>query len=183
MKYLSIAALVVFSLINGAAFAQDVFPKAQFPRDVRIDVARQKSTKFEGGDYDDRTEKLSFKVSLQNSSKNAFTGVQMEFYLLGQSVSDKKVFKLMQVYKETFTLDPLQPIEFDTPEVTTMWDDSGAVFGVRYKCWIVRFLAPDGTVMVEKSTSSFFTNTKKLPELKEGEFYTKTFEKTSEPRY
>ncbi len=86
----------------------------------------------------------------------------MEFYLFGQSMYDKKVFKLMQLYKETFNLEPLKSFEIVTPEVTSMWDDTVAVFGVKYKGWIVRFLAPGGTVLVEKSMSSFFSNSKKL---------------------
>jgi hypothetical protein len=182
VKYPGVLALAILSLFNESTPAQDAFPKALFPRDVRIEVARQKTTKIEGGDYDDRTEKLSFKISLQNSSKTAFKDFRIEFFLFGQSLVDKKVYKLMQLYKETYSLEALKPLEIVTPEVKSMWDDAYAVFGEKYKGWILRFLAPDGTVLVEKSTSSFFSNTKKLPDLKEGEFYTKDFESAPKPR-
>lgn len=183
MKYSGIFALVFVALFNPLALAQDAFPKAQFVQGVQIDVARQKSTKFDDPGYsDDHEEKLSFTISLLNKSKTGFADVEMKFYLFAQNMYDKKAFKLMQVYSEKFTLEPLKSLKFNSAEVTTRWDNTAAVFGNRYKGWIVRFLAPDGSVLVEKSTSSFFTNTKKLPELKEGAFYDKGFAEVPKPR-
>lgn len=165
--------LILLSLFPLPGHAQDDFPKAKFVSNVAATVSRIKSTRIQGGDFDDRTEKLTFKVVIKNSSNLNFPGVAMEFYLLGQNMVNTRAFKLMQAEKQTIALEAFKTLEIETPEIVSMWDNTGAVFGEKYKGWIFRLRAPDGSLLLEKSTSSFFTNTSILDTLQVGSYYDK----------
>ena len=163
--------------------AQQAFSKSLFLRDVTIEIARQRSAKVEGGDRDDRTDKLTFTVTLQNRSKTPYAGVKMKFYLFAQNILFPKRFKLLQVYETSTDIDALKSAVLTTPLVETMWDDTVQTFGDKYKGWIAQFFAPDGTPLIEKSSSSFFTNTNKLSGLKEGNYYDKALQPVEKARY
>jgi len=62
-----------------------------------------------------------------------------------------------------------------------MWDNTDAVFGEKYKGWFLRILAPDGTILLEKSTSSFFSNTDTLGSAQSGMYYDKALQPLSAP--
>lgn len=169
----------VLLVLASLAVAQDVpYRKSDFSN-VSVDVSRKKDTRTAGGDFDDKTEKLSFRIRMRNgSTRLVFQDLKVEFFLFGISQEDRKSLKLMQRNVQTVTLEPLKEFEYTTPEVVSMWDNTAAVFGERYKGWCMLVYAPNGELLLEKSVSAFVKNTDRLPGLKEGSYYDKELNST-----
>lgn len=178
---LLILPLLVFSqtLSNGQTTP---FPKARFASHVTVDVSRSKKTKTEGGDFDDKKDRISFKITLKNSSPSlAFDDIGVEFYLFSQNQSNTKAFRLMQVEKAKASVGPLKDWSMETPEIVSAWDNTGYVFGNKYKGWVLRLLDPDGNLLLEKTSTSYFTNLDTLPSLKAGSYYSKELKPVANP--
>jgi hypothetical protein len=77
----------------------------------------------------------------------------------------------MQRTEQTVSLAPLKEFEYMTPEIVSMWDNTDAVFGDKYKGWCMLVYAPNGELMVEKTVSAFVKNTSRLPSLEVGKYY------------
>ena len=171
MKVL-LAWLMVAGLGVSSVFAQETgFKKSDFTS-VTVDVARMKLTRTGGGDYDDKTEKLTFKVKMRNgSTRITFTDLKVEFFLFGICQEDRKSLKLMQRTEQRVTLQPLKEFVYDTPEVVSMWDNTDAVFGDKYKGWCMLIYSPTGELLAEKTVSAFLKNTDRLPGLTQGQYY------------
>ncbi len=178
MKMLTFALIATFFSLGGSHAAEGGFKKSDFSS-VAVDVDRRKSTRIKGGDFDDKTEILSFNIGFRNrSTRVTFNDMKVELYLFGVSQEDRKSLKLMQRAEKTVTLVPLEEMKYDTPEVKSMWDNTGIVFGDKYKGWFLRIYSPDGELLLEKSSSSFLKNTDRLPSLKEGQYYDKNLDPT-----
>lgn len=163
--------LMVAILTSGVQAQEAGFKKSDFTS-VTVGVTRQKSTRVGGGDYDDKTEKLSFKVKFRNgSTRIAFDNLKVEFFLFGICQEDRKSLKLMQRHAQTVSLAPLKEFEYETPEVVSMWDNTDAVFGDKYKGWCMLIYSPSGELLAEKTISAFVKNTSRLPGLTEGQYY------------
>jgi len=168
--------LAGFLLISGlkAQTQLAAFPKDLFLSRVTIDVARNKASRIEGGDFDDKKDRISFKIKFRNGDPNrSFEGLKFELFVFGQSMVDKKAFKLFQRVAQSFSLKPLQEFTFDSPEVVSAWDNTGAIFGEKYKGWYLIVTGPGGEVLVEKSVTAFLEGTAGLDGLTEGGFYDK----------
>lgn len=185
MKIPAILALALLVGLCGSLSAADAtFSKSTFLSRVTIDVSRIKSSKVEGGDFDDMRDRIAFRLKLRNSDPNkGFDGLKYEMFIFGQSMVNRKAYKLLQKSTGTFSLSPLQTYETETPEIVTEWDDTNAVFGEKYKGWYLKIFGPDGSLVVEKSVSSFFGNTSTLSSLKEGGYYDKDLKKIDSPGY
>lgn len=166
-----LAWLMMAGVALSSVWADDGFKKADFTA-ISIDVSRIKATRVGGGDYDDKTEKLSFKIKMRNgSTRIAFGSLKVEFFLFGICQEDRKSLKLMQRTAQTVSLEPLKEFEYTTPEVVSMWDNTDAVFGDKYKGWCLLIYSPSGELMMEKTVSAFVRNTNRLPGLSEGQYY------------
>jgi hypothetical protein len=167
-----LAMLLVVGLGVPVVQAQDSgFKKSDFTS-VTVDVSRIKATRIGGGDYDDKTEKLTFKVKMRNgSTRITFNDLKVEFFLFGICQEDRKSLKLMQRTAQTVTLEPLKELVYDTPEVVSMWDNTDAVFGDKYKGWCMLIYTPSGELLAEKTVSAFVKNLDRLPGLVEGKYY------------
>ncbi len=153
---------------------QTAFSKDLFLSRVTVDVDRNKKTKIEGGDFDDKKDRISFKAKFRNSDPNrAFNGLKYELFIFGQSMTDQKAFKLLQRTSEPFSLAPLQEFVFESPEVVTAWDNTGAIFGEKYKGWYLRVFSPTGELILVKSVISIFSKTEGLDALQVGQAYDK----------
>lgn len=184
MKIPAILALTLIVGFCGSLSAADAtFSKSTFLSRVTIDVSRIKSSKVEGGDFDDMRDRIAFKLKFRNSDPNkAFDGLKYEMFIFGQSMVDRKVYRLLQKPTGTFSLAPLQTFDVETPELVSEWDDTDAVFGEKYKGWYLKVFGPDGSLLVEKSVSSFFGNTSTLSNLQEGGYYDKDLKKVESPK-
>jgi len=121
---------------------------------IDIEVVRQKRSRIEGGDYDDKKERIELKVKLANTdtrlAADKFAG---EIFIFGESILDRSATKLLGVESFTFSLPPRGTHEFITPEIETMYDTTGARFGHRYEGWVLRLRDGSGNIVLAKSSS------------------------------
>lgn len=179
MKIPTLLALALLVGLCGSLSAADAtFSKSIFLSRVTTDVSRVKSSKVEGGDFDDMRDRIAFKLKFRNSDPNkGFDGLKYEMFIFGQSMVNRKAYKLLQRSSGSFSLAALQTFEAETKEIVTEWDDTGAIFGEKYKGWYLLLYGPDGSLILEKSVSSFFSNTSPLTSLTEGSYYDKDLKK------
>ncbi len=166
------AAGIFFIMAPEAKAQQPAFSKDLFLSRVTVDVARNKASRIEGGDFDDKKDRISFRIKMRNGDPNrSFEGLKFELLVFGQSMREKKAFKLFQRVSESFSLQPLQEYVFDSPEIISMWDDTGAIFGEKYKGWYLLVRGPGDEILMSKSVVAFLENTADLSGLKEGGYY------------
>lgn len=176
---IGLLAILLAPISLGAA--EPMTTKSEFTSKITVSATRAKNTKIEGGDFDDKRDKITFSIKLKNSDPNrAFPGLKLEFYLFGQNIPNPKALELLQRYETSVNLEPLQEFETKTPEVVNEWDDTGAIFGSKYKGWYLLVYGPTGELLLEKHTTSFLDNPEKLSTTKVGGFYNRKLDPVSE---
>jgi hypothetical protein len=144
-----------------------------------------KRSRVEGGDYDDKRERIELRVKLNNAdtklSADKFKG---EIFIFAESIVDRSALKLLAVEPFDFSLPPRGNHEFITPEVVTMYDTTGARFGHKYEGWVLRLHDNSGKVVVTKSSSpTLLKSMEKASGLMKDKSYKRTtFEETVETR-
>jgi hypothetical protein len=151
--------------------------KTEFASRITVSAMRGKSTKIEGGDFDDKRDRITFTIRFRNADPNRpCPGLRVEFYVFGQSLVNVKAVKLLQKYDKALDLAPLEDMEFDTPEVVTDWDNTGAIFGAKYKGWYLFVMNADGEVVLEKNSVQFLDAGSGLSKATVGRYYNKKLE-------
>jgi hypothetical protein len=168
------------SILLTLCFASITFAQTpvKFDQRVNAEVVRVKKTRIEGGDFDDKKDRIVLKVKLTNSDmKLSYPNYKGEIYMLAESMIRRQTLQLLGSEKFEFSLEPRGTFEHQTEEVVTAWDNSGAIFGAKYDGWIFLVRDSSGEIVLKKASSP--TNLQyldKLPELKKGKFYSKKFE-------
>lgn len=169
-KLIFIAAIIALPSTVVAAPAEK--PK------LECTVTRSKSVRIKGGDWDDKTEKVSFDISVFNNSlSKPVESLRATFFVIGEDASDRKKFKLLQKEEFSFSLEPRAKHETTTPEIELKWDDTGAIFGDKYKGWVLQIYDSTDEILVETASSSFLQSTGYLTDMSVGD----NFDKTGEP--
>lgn len=145
----------------------------QFESRVQLQVNRNKSTRIAGGDWDDKTDRISFSIKFANSdTRQAFDGCQAEFYVLTQSILNPRAFQLLQAEKFTFSLPARGAHAQETPEVVTRYDKTDAKFGMKYNAWVCVVRDAEGKVLMKKtSLNSWLPVAERLSEKSAGAFF------------
>ncbi|HEX8296114.1 MAG TPA: hypothetical protein VF593_07420 [Chthoniobacteraceae bacterium] len=145
----------------------------QFDQRVQVDVARSRTNRVGGGDFDDKTDRISFVVKLVNSdTKASFQGHKAEFYVWAQSIVNPKAFLLLTADQSAVSLLPRGTHEFTSKEGTTMYDTTGARFGAKYDGWVLVVRDSEGKVVLKKaSQASWLPAADKLNTTKEKLYY------------
>jgi hypothetical protein len=121
---------------------------------ITLEVVRRKLTRIEGGDWDDKKDRISLKVKFANlDSKLSFNEFKAEVYTFAQSILDPRMTKLVGSQTFTFSLPPFGKHEINTDECVTAYDTTNARFGHQYQGWIVRIRDASGNLMIEKATN------------------------------
>lgn len=165
-----------FVCAAAAVFTSAPVAEAQTPtfeQRVQVEVVRDKKTRVQGGDFDDRTDRISFTLKLTNTdTKVAFADCKAEFFVFAQSILNRKAFQLLGSDKFDFSLAPRGVHTFVSTEVVTMWDKTGAKFGSQYDSWVLVVRDKDGKVLLKKSTSpTWLPVADKLGGLQKDSFY------------
>ncbi len=151
--------------------------------DLECQIERSRKQRIEGGDFDDKTERVSFDIKLTNKNwKEPVEGVRGIFYIFGESVHDRKAFKL--VLKEDFDvhIEPRGTFETSTPVATMMYDTTGASFGEKYRGWVLVLENRDGDTFYENASSVFMKETGLLAKLGIGDFCDREGKPVPEPQ-
>lgn len=172
----------VLTLAFIASPALDVLAQTSKPQ-LECLVERSRSVRIEGGDFDDRTERVCLDVTITNKNWSQPAGdLRGTIYIFGESVHDRKACKLLQ--KETFPFDLEKRGSFKTttPEVELKWDKTGASFGDKYRGWVLRVESASGELVIEEKSSPFIGDTSDLPLLKTGSYSDKNCRPVPEPK-
>jgi hypothetical protein len=158
---------------------------AEFKRRVRIEVVRGKKVKIEGGDYDDRLERVSLRVKFRNGDPMLdFENLSAALYVFAESVTSRRTFKLMGAPKFEFSLPARGDFEYETDEYQEPYDLTNARFGYRYDGWILIVKDESGKIVCRKSTSpSMLKHSKKLADISVGSTYNRSLDAVSLPTF
>jgi len=176
MNHSSILALgFVFLTATPELRAQTTSP-TPFEQRVTVQAERKRSLRTAGGDFDDKRDQISFSVKLANSdAKQSFDRCKAAFYVFGQSIIDRRGYKLLGVDKAEFSLPPRGSHAFATTEVVTQYDTTGVRFGARYDGWVLVVRDEmDNIIMKKGSAPTFLPVADKLHTITPGKFYDKT---------
>lgn len=151
--------------------------------DLECLIERSRKMRIEGGDHDDKTERVSFDIKLTNKDwKNPVEGLTGVFYVFGESVHDRKAFKLVQ--KESFDVDieARGTFETTTPVAEMKYDTTFASFGEKYRGWVLVLENDDGETVYEDASSVFMKETARLAKLDVGDYCDREGRKMPEPQ-
>jgi len=135
---------------------------------IVVEVVRQKRSRTEGGDFDDKLDRIALRVKLNNTDTTlSGDGLKGEICILGESIVDRTAVKMLAKEEFTFSLPPRGTHEFETGEVASRYDNTGvAKFGHRYEGWVLRVRDGGGNVILEKSNSpTLLKNATKIAEV------------------
>ena len=174
-----LAALLLFlaCILPGNSSASDQKP------DLECLVERSRKMRIEGGDHDDKTEKVSFDIKLTNKNwKEPVGGLTGIFYVFGESVHDRKAFKLVQKENFDVEIEPRGTFETTTPVAEMKYDTTDASFGEKYRGWVLMLENEDGETVYENASSVFMKETARLAKLDVGDYCDKEGKKIAEPQ-
>jgi hypothetical protein len=126
---------------------------------IQVEAIRAKKTRTEGGDFDDKTERIIFTVKLTNpDTKIALNDLKAEFYVFAQEVVNRRAYGLLGKDESPFSLPPRGNHTFMTGEVVTQFDTTDARFGSRYDGWALLIRDGAGKIVFKKATNPMWAN-------------------------
>lgn len=132
---------------------------------------RSRSVRIKGGDWDDKTEQIQFDLCIRNNSMSKPTGdLSATFYVIGEDAGQRKKYKLLQKEEIDFSLEPRGTHTATTPEIKLKWDNTDAIFGEKYRGWVMLVKDDAGEVVSESASSSFLDSTAYLEEMSVGDY-------------
>jgi hypothetical protein len=173
MKWCPIALSVFLVVAATVASSRAQAPAPKFDQRVQLDVTRAKKTRIEGGDADDKVDRIVLKaVFINNDIATSYKDCKAEIYVWAEHIVNRKAYKLLGKEHFTFSLAPRESHTFTTAEVETAWDKTVARFGAKYDGWVVVVRDEAGTVLMKKSTSPMWLPVaEKLSDLTVGKSY------------
>jgi hypothetical protein len=145
--------------------------------DLTCTADRSRSVRIKGGDWDDKTEKIQFDLSIRNNSMSKPTGeLNATFFVVGEDAGERNKFKLLQKEDISFSLEARGTHEATTEELKLKWDNTDAIFGEKYRGWVLQVRDDTGEIVSEASSSSFIRSTAYLAEMEAGDYLGKSGE-------
>ncbi len=176
----------VLGVVLGMETALGDLPRAKNPPRVEISANRMRFTKVAGGDWDDRTQKVQIEVIARNLDYNhPVKGLKLHYWVLAESLVDRKALKVIDAgaldVDLTSTPDGRE-IRHKGDLVTLRWDDTNAVFGERYKAWILVLVNDQQEVVAVKANfPALQTNFQRAFELRKGSWCSYDLKPVSRP--
>jgi hypothetical protein len=173
MKRCTIALTAFLAVAASMTSSRGQAPAPKFDQRVQLDVTRAKKTRIEGGDFDDKIDRVVLKVVFTNTdTATSYNDCKAEVYVWAEHIVNRKAYKLLGKEQFTFSLPPREAHTFTTAEVQTAWDKTQARFGAKYDGWVVVVRDESGAVLMKKSTSPMWLQiVEKLGELQVGKSY------------
>ena len=143
---------------------------------IAVDAQRSKKSRIEGGDADDRLDRITFNVKLTNNdTKVTFEECKSEFYVLAQSIINRNAYQVLGVTPSSFSLPPRGTHSFATDEVVTKWDKTDARFGSQYHAWVLVIRDKTGGILLKKtSVPAWLAIADKVGAMGTGQYFDRT---------
>jgi len=174
--------LAAFSGFAGMTMAKN-------PPKLILDATRSKSTKTEGGDFDDKTQIVQLDYRVTNGSLNAAVpdGLTLHYWAIGQSAADRKAYQAIDAGTAPIKLDTTsqaRQMHVEGERVKLMLDNTGvARFGVGYKGYLMVVVNAQNEVVAVKATlPSWQTNLEKAFGIKKGDWFDINMKSIEEPK-
>ena len=173
MKWCLMALPLILVATAGVNSSMAQAPAAKFDQRVQVEVVRAKKTRIEGGDFDDKRDRIVLKVKLTNSdTAAAYNDCKGELYIWAEHIVNRKAFKLLGKEQFTFSLPARGTHTFTSTEVETAWDKTDAIFGAKYDGWVLVVRDSEGTILLKKATTPVWLPVaEKLRDLQAGTSY------------
>lgn len=173
MKWRMIVFPVILAAATGMHGSLAQAPAAKFDQRVQVEVVRAKKTRIEGGDFDDKNDRIVLNVKFTNSdTATAYSDCKAELYIWAEHILNRKAFKLLGKEQFTFSLPARGTHTFTSTEVETAWDRTGAAFGAKYDGWVIVVRNAEGAILMKKATTpSWLPVAEKLGDLSAGTSY------------
>lgn len=184
---IALLGLLVFCGARVDALAEAKMPLAKNPPKIFLDANRKRFTKTEGGDFDDKKQKVQLEITVRNLDLNGkVNGLTLHYWALAQSAEDRRVYKVIDAGEFPVSLDNTaegREIQHKGEEVVLQYDDTGyAKFGVAYKgCLLVVLNAEKEVVAVKASQPAWQTNFERAFDLRKGSWCDGTLKSASKP--
>jgi len=138
---------------------------------------RSRSLRIKGGDWDDKTEKIQFDLTIRNNSLSKPTGeLKATFFVIGEDAGERNKFRLLQKEEMNFSLEARGTHEATTPELELKWDNTDAIFGEKYRGWVLLVRDSANELVSESASSSFLRSTAYLADMSAGDYLDKSGE-------
>lgn len=121
---------------------------------MKIEVVASKPAPIRGGDWDDKTQKITLRLKFTNvNNRQSYEGHTAVVSAIGQSAADRDVRIIFLQEKVNLPLAPLKSCEHTCKEIVTKFDKTDAKFGYSYDGWVILVKDAAGKVVHVKSTS------------------------------
>jgi hypothetical protein len=129
-------------------------PAANIDKLIHVEIQRSSDRNIEGGDYDDKIDRITLRVNLTNTSPTVPTDkLSGKIYVFAESILSRGLHKLLAAESFDFSLAPREKHVFETQEAQSGFDTTGARWGYKYSGWILALYNGDGKLVLVKSTS------------------------------
>ncbi len=159
------------------------------PERIDIQVVRQKRTRTEGGDYDDKRDRITMIIKVKNRNYNKeFPKMTARFLLIGESVTARNSYVVLDEEEFDFNLgvgNKGGEIEHETQQVVTDYDDElYAHHGNRYEGWIIFLTNSEGQVCAWKASKQVWErNLDRALDLREDQWVDRNLKKIASPEF
>ncbi|MGH8047023.1 MAG: hypothetical protein ACREKL_07230 [Chthoniobacterales bacterium] len=161
------------ALALGIDAVAGTMPMAKNPPKLLLDATRSRSTKTEGGDFDDKTQIVQLNYVVKNGDLNAKSveGLTLHYWAIAQSAADRKAYEVIEAGSAPVKLDNTQQgreMRVEGEPVKLMLDNTGvARFGAAYKGFLMVVVNAQNEVVAVKGTMpSWQTNLERAFALK-----------------
>ncbi len=138
--------------------------KEPFPiRKLAMQVIVKKSKRGAGnGDYDDKRELYKYSIVFENKDRKIkIENFKYTFFIIAESVTRKKIYKILMVEKDTLNLDTKEKIRTEEGEIMNVYDDNASCkYGYKYKGYFVVIQNEKGEIVTTKDTRFSFLEKK-----------------------
>jgi hypothetical protein len=151
---------------------------ARLAQRLSIETIPKKTTRIEGGDFDDKKDRFTLKVKFTNTDTALVAdSLKAEIFIFGESILDRSIRKVLATEEFTFSLPAHGVHEVATKEVATAYDKTGAKFGFEYEGWFLRVRNSSGAIItVKASLPTLLKSADKIVGLKvDGQYDRNTF--------
>ena len=142
-----------FAPTTAAATAAPALPNSDIAQELQVEVIRQKRSRVEGGDYDDKIDHIALKIRFANADpRHAIDHLRGEIYIFAQSILNRNTLKLAGTQQFDVNLPPRGNQDLTTDEVSTGYDTTGARWGFKYEGWLLILRDATGKNVLQKAT-------------------------------
>lgn len=188
MKSLTATAILglLLAVLNAAAAPVDEDKSPIDARNFDMEVLVSKQRKMSGTDYDNKMQNLDVTLKVTNrTARETFSALRAKVYLIGESASKDKHYRLLHVHEESFDLGAREDKKIAAGALRLEYDDNEAArFGYKYEGYVVVLRDSDGKLIAVKSPKSLFSaNLEELAKMRKGTAFDKKFKPVAAPMF